>query len=403
MTGWRIALWIGLVIGVLVFLFFVRAILVPFFVVFIIASLLEPLIRGLRFRGLGRGMAVISVLAPFYLVLIGTIAFVGPRIANDISGLSAGLNNLASSLSESTDSTNYFVRWNPVVEAEQNTGVDAGIDRFLRTVREPLDRLGLPSTRQEIMQEYVEPNKKQINQAIKNGAFSFFDILGSIAQKGFALLIIIVGVPMLLVDLENFKRQYPRWIPPAIRRTTINLISDVGQVFTKYLRGVATVVLLYVVAASILLAILGIPYAILLGILFGALYLVPILGNLTAYLTLFLVTGLTVTTGSFFIHFDSPWIYALIATGIYMLLGFSFDQFIYPVLVGNAVGLSGIVSLFVIVSGAALFGIVGMIVAFPLAGSVKIVIDRVLRFTTTAQESLSLPAVPLRHRQTGAQ
>ncbi len=402
MVGWRIALWAALVIGALVFLFLVRAILLPFLVVFIIASVLEPLIRKLRYRGFSRGVAVLSILAPFYLVLAGVIAFVGPRIANDISGLSSGINSIASTLSESTDNTNFFIKWNPVVEAQQSTGIDASIDKFLKSVRGPLEKVGLPSTRQEIMQEYVEPNKTQINHAIKNGALSFFGILGSVAQKGFSLLIVVVGVPMLLIDLENFKQQYPRWIPPTIRANTMALLSDIGQVFTKYLRGIATVLVLYIVSASVILSLLGVPYSLLLGILFGALYLVPILGNLTAYSTLLLVVGLTGTTGNLLFHVHSPWIYAIIVTGIYMVMGLSFDQMLYPTLVGSAVGLSGIVSLFVIVSGAALFGIVGMIVAFPLAGSVKIIIDRVLRFSTSSQESLALPQIPLRHRQSNA-
>lgn len=400
--GWRIAMWAGLVIGALIFLFLVRTVLLPFLVVFIIASVLEPLIRKLRYRGFSRGIAVLSVLAPFYVLLVGVIAFVGPRIANDISGLSSGINSIAGTLAESTDNTNFFVKWNPVVEAQQSTGIDASIDNFLKSVRGPLEKLGLPSTRQEIMQEYIEPNKGQINQAIKNGAFSFFGILGSLAQDGFSLLIVIVGVPMLLIDLESFKQQYPRWIPPAIRANTMALISDIGQVFSKYLRGVATVVLLYIVSASIILSVLSVPYAILLGILFGALYLVPMLGNLMAYTTLALVVGLTGSTGNLLFHVDSPWVYAAIVTVTYSLMGLSFDQFLYPTLVGSAVGLSGIVSLFVIVSGAALFGIIGMIVAFPLAGSVKIVIDRVLRFSTSSQEVLSLPQIPLRHRQSNA-
>jgi predicted PurR-regulated permease PerM len=59
------------------------------------------------------------------------------------------------------------------------------------------------------------------------------------------------------------------------------------------------------------------------------------------------------------------------------------------------------VSMFVIFSGAALFGLIGMIIAFPLAGAVKVVLDRLIRVTSFSTETLDLPPVPLRHRASG--
>ena len=56
--------------------------------------------------------------------------------------------------------------------------------------------------------------------------------------------------------------------------------------------------------------------------------------------------------------------------------------------------------MFVIFSGGALFGLVGMIIAFPLAGSVKVILDRLIRITSANQEVLSLPSIPIRHRST---
>jgi predicted PurR-regulated permease PerM len=77
-----------------------------------------------------------------------------------------------------------------------------------------------------------------------------------------------------------------------------------------------------------------------------------------------------------------------------------FDHLIYPQMVGNSVGLSPVLSMFVIFCGGALFGLPGMLIAFPLAGSVKIVLDRLMNVTLVTQESLDLPPIPLRHRTT---
>jgi predicted PurR-regulated permease PerM len=79
-------------------------------------------------------------------------------------------------------------------------------------------------------------------------------------------------------------------------------------------------------------------------------------------------------------------------------MAFTFDHVIYPQMVGASVGLNGVVSLFVILSGGALFGLPGMILAYPFAGAVKVILDRILKVTSTSSEQLDLPPVPLRHR-----
>ena len=74
------------------------------------------------------------------------------------------------------------------------------------------------------------------------------------------------------------------------------------------------------------------------------------------------------------------------------------DPLVYTRVVGASVGLRPIVSFFVVFSGAALFGALGMLVAFPVAGSIKVILDRLLRITSEGQGTLDLPVVPLRHR-----
>jgi hypothetical protein len=119
-------------------------------------------------------------------------------------------------------------------------------------------------------------------------------------------------------------------------------------------------------------------------------------------LVLFTVIGLSDRTGNAFMSFDSPWVFGFMATLIYIGVGLVFDQIVYPRLVGRSVGLHPVVSMFVIFSGAALFGLMGMIIAFPLAGSIKVILDRLLRVTGKQAEGLDLPSLPLRHRSGAA-
>jgi predicted PurR-regulated permease PerM len=136
----------------------------------------------------------------------------------------------------------------------------------------------------------------------------------------------------------------------------------------------------------------------LLGALFGAIYLIPYLNVVISSTTLVLVTVLSGKQDWLTIHFSSPWAYAGVLVVSYVACHFVFDMIVYPRFVGNAVGLHPIVSMFVIFSGGALFGLPGMILAFPVAGSIKVILDRLLAVTNKTERELILPELPLRHR-----
>jgi predicted PurR-regulated permease PerM len=262
-----------------------------------------------------------------------------------------------------------------------------------------LNRFGLPETRRGFIEQYVEPRREEIAGIVQNFFNGFLGILGGAASKLFLLLFIPLFVFMILLDLEQFRSRWTSWVPPSLRSETVSIVTDIGDVFKKYLRGVLNVVLLYTVVMSTVLWLLGMPYFILLALIAGALYLVPLLGPLMSGITIFVVTGFSGLTGNWFIATESSWMFALILTATFFVVSTVFDQLLYPRLVGKAVDLHPLVSMFVVFSGGALFGLPGMLIAFPLAGSIKVVLVRLMRMTTRPMfDGLALPAVPLRHR-----
>jgi predicted PurR-regulated permease PerM len=399
MIGWRILLWAVLVLTALLFLYLVRGILPPFIIAFVLASLLEPLIRKLRLRGLKRGYAIGIVFFAFFLVS-GVIALITvPRITEQIGQLNSTINSLTAQLEQVDNSDNFFLRWRPPVQARHGTQAPNKIDRILSPYHGTLERFGLPSTRADIMRDYVTPNSATIANLLNKGVNSFLGILTALPSYLLYMVLVPILLIFMLIDMEDFKRRAPKYIPPALRASTMRLFEDIGDVFIKYLRGVAMVWVLYMVLAGLLFLAMGVPYAILVAIIFSALYLIPYIGNIVAYGILFLLIGLSGATGYFW-HFPSPWGYAVLVTVMYAAMALTFDQVIYPQLVGGSVGLNRVVSVFVILCGGALFGLPGMILAFPFAGSVKVILDRLLKLTSTSTEELNLPVVPLRHRAT---
>jgi len=397
MPGWRIVLWVVLVITTLLFLYLVRGILLPFVLAGIISALLDPTVNKLRKRGWPKGLAISALV----LVFIGGFAAVGvfltPIVTQQVSGLRDRVDDLTANLIQPDTTSNFFVRWNPVQKITHPPESDP-VESAFRQNQDLLARLSLPTTKREFVRQYIEPQRPQVGKWIQGFFQGFLGAASGIVSQVLVLLFVPLLVFLMLSNLDQFKRRSITWIPPALRKNTLSVMSDIGQVFVSYLRGVTIAVLGYMAFMSLTLTILNAPYSVLLGVLFGALYLVPYLNVAISGTVLFLVTGLSGRTGDLLMTTASPWTFAAILLAIYIACHFTFDTLVYPRFVGRAVGLDPVVSMFVIFSGGALFGLVGMIIAFPLAGAVKVILDRLIRITSTSHEGLSLPSVPLRHR-----
>lgn len=396
--GWKIALWAGLVVLALAFLYVVRGILLPFVLAFLIAALLEPTVRKLRRRGLSRPAAVALVFSVFFFFATVLVVRFAPVVSAQLGTFAGRLERYTQALAREDPNATVFMRWNPAVAPREEAYMEP-IDQFLAQVEPILRFLGQPTTREGLIDQYVRPNQAEIARAVENFFQGFIGLIGSIASRLVLLLFTPLLAWMMMMDMDRLRTAGASWIPPAIRASTLSILADVFDVFVRYLRGVTLTICLYIVASAIVLGFLQIPYFVLLAILFGALYLLPYIGMLIMVLTVVLVCGLNGQTGNFMFDLGNPWTFGIVAAVIYGFLNELFDKLVYPRLIGAAVGLNPVVSIFVVFAGAALFGIVGMIIAFPLAGSIKVILDRLIRLTTAApSEGLLLPVTPLRHR-----
>ncbi len=400
MAGWRVVLWVAIVLAIFLFLFAVRGVLLPFVIAFALSAILDPIIRKLRLRGWRRSYAVLAVMTIFLGAIVALGVWLGPVVSNQVGNLRNRVDELSASVLHPKPEENFFVRWNPVVQVQQSQNVNQ-LDALFDANANTLERFGLPKSRREFVEKYIEPHRGELGAKIQSFFGSFIGVIGVAASQLLLLLFVPLIMILILMDMETFKRRSANWIPPSIRASTMSLLSDIGQVFMKYLRGVTISVASYMAAMAVVLTVLGVPYSILLGVLFGAVYLIPYLNGVICFATIALVTGMSGKTGNLFLNFSSPWTFALLVALIYLVCHFLFDSMVYPRLVGGSVGLHPVVSIFVIFSGGALFGLVGMIIAFPLAGAVKVILERLLRVTSVQSDLLSLPAVPLRHRGTG--
>jgi predicted PurR-regulated permease PerM len=392
-VDWRIILWVAIAIATLSFLYLVRGILLPFVVAILISALLGPSFRWLCKKGWGIAFAALVPMLLFFGILFVGLLALTPVITSQIGGLKDRGEQLVTTLAKPNPLDNFFLRGNPLNRIKQ-AEIKEPVDQFLQSNSDFLTRFNLPTTKREIIGQYIEPQREQIKTTIQNIIRGSLGIATGFVSQAFTLIFVPLLVWFILPNTDVFKKKILNFIPPQLRTSSVDLADDIGDVFSSYLRGVAIAVFGYMAFMAVLLSALGAPYGLLLGCMFGMIYLIPYLSVMISASTLFLVTGLSGRDQWLGIHFSSSWTFAGILVLIYVVCHFVFDSAVYPRFVGKAVGLDPIVSMFVIFCGGALFGLPGMILAFPAAGCVKVLFDRLLKVTNQVSVELTLPEKP---------
>jgi predicted PurR-regulated permease PerM len=442
---------VAIVLVAAFFLYLVRGILFPFVFGLVAAALLDPSIRFLRKKGLSRGLAVTSMLILFFASLVGASVLLAPRIAGQFGSVQTNVTNLVQTeLFPETrverflaDPGALFIReqmedpfpiesakfgdWlrNPAApddtfadffdsQSEQlaehdlptqrdqliahlETPVRPGyIDRMLVQYRSTLQKVGLPTTRTGLEEMF------QVKKNVSSIAGNVFGNLAGVLQYATSSLFLLVITPLvtalILMNYDDFRRRFVTWIPPTIRPAATDLLADLGDVISGYVRGLTRSVLLYSTINAVLFYILGVPFALLLGFLVGIFYVIPYLGFLISAAAIWIAIVSGDASGFMGVEMSKGGYIALVLI-VYVVVGLVYDSVVHPQLVGKSVGLHPVVSVFVVLCGGALLGVAGMLMAFPVAGMVKVVLDRLIRYTTTSGgEEMDLPRIPSRHQ-----
>jgi predicted PurR-regulated permease PerM len=188
----------------------------------------------------------------------------------------------------------------------------------------------------------------------------------------FAAFATFVIVPLmtayLLLDLDDLSRFFMRMIPPARRTATAQLFADLDAVVGGFIRGQLLVALAVGILITIALLILHVRYAFLLGLIAAIGDLIPYVGAIAAFVPSF-----------FTALFNNGWVNALIVAGVFLAIFQVEGHIIAPNIVSKTVNLSPFVVLVALLVGGELGGLVGLLLAVPVAGMLRVLVLRVLR------------------------
>ncbi len=180
-------------------------------------------------------------------------------------------------------------------------------------------------------------------------------------------------IPVYIFFLTLFKEKYKAFIlmisPPGNHTNILGIIKQITRVSQKYLKGMLIDVAILSVLNSAGFLLLGIKHAILFGVLASILNIIPYVGVLIG--SLLPITMALVTMDSI--------MYAVGVAAVCTAVQFIDNNIINPYVVGSSVSINPLTATLVLVAGALIWGVAGMILSIPLMGMIKVVCDNVPR------------------------
>jgi predicted PurR-regulated permease PerM len=213
-----------------------------------------------------------------------------------------------------------------------------------------------------ISQSQIASARSQIVGQIEGLAGSVVPLLTGVLNTMLDVIIVAVISIYLLVDGERISRWLRTNMPTQQQGRVRFLLHTLERVVGGYIRGQLILSTFIGIVVGVGMALLHVPYAVLLGVLAFVLEFIPVLGTLTSGAICVLIA---LTQG---------WLIALLVLGYFVIVHIIEGDVLGPRIVGKAVGLHPIVSLAALIAGAELFGIIGALLASPVAGIIQALI-----------------------------
>lgn len=318
-----------------VFLFAVRAMLTPFIAALITAYLLNPIVgwaaRRTRLpRRLWAGV--------IYFALLG--------------GLFWGLSQLVPSLAVQVEDLGQAL-----------PGYLQQIDAWLKS-----NRIEVAGINIDMAQVSAEATRNLGNLANELGRGAPEFAVG-VVERLFETIIYLVATFFFLQQAENIVNGIRAQFDPDVLTELDPWIRRINATLAAYVRGQALLVVYMMVATFIALTLLDVRYALALAVMTGLVEMIPFLGP---YMAGGIAVLVAMTQGG------NAWGWSALVLGIAVVIVYTVlrqvqDNIIGPLVIGRVIDLHPLAVIFVVLAGAALGGLMGLLLAIPVAASLRIV------------------------------
>ncbi len=352
----RMARWVLMAATVIAIIYLINllgSVLLPFFVGWLLAYLLYPMVKFVQYRlhVPSRPLAIVVTMLVVGIVLAGVFYFIIPPMIGQFERLGDVLMKYLNQQSEKGDFSAMIHEW-----LNQNR------DRVMEFFRS---------------RDFIETMKTTMP-----GVFSFVGRTANIIISIVASCITLLYMFFILLDYEYLTNNWVRIFPKKSRPFWISLMGDVERELNNYIRGQGLVALCMGIMFCIGFTIIDFPMAIGLGILIGIMDLVPYLHTFALIPTAFLALLKAADTGQNF------WIIFGLAVLVFVVVQVITDMVTTPKIMGTAMGLNPAILLLSLSVWGTLLGFIGLIIALPLT---TLLIAYYQRYVTKDE----VPDVPL--------
>ncbi len=307
-----------------------------------LALALNPAVELVQRRGLGRGPAVgvVYALAVAVLALLGSVFI--PPLVDQITKLVNALPSLVDELTKGHGP------------------------------------LGLLERRYHVVERVRSATAGQNAGGLLGQAGSALTAVKGIATTVFGAVIIAFLTFFMLLEGPEWRRRCTELIPESNRGVVERIGAGVYRSVGGFVTGNLMASLLAGLVATIIMLATGVPYAVPLGLFVAIIELVPYVGPLVATV---IVTAVALTVGT---------VSALVALGLLVAYHVVEGHTLRPFLYGRAVKLSPLAVLVAILLATEIAGILGALIAIPVAGSIQVVIRELLQRRDERRRSVVL-------------
>ena len=332
-----VRLWFWLAFGVAVggLLYLLAPVLTPFLVSALLAYLGDPVVDRLEARKFSRTLAVVTVFLVIIVSLLLLLLFLIPLLEGQVRNLMQRLPT--------------YLDWFQVSILPWLRD-DLGMDPAL---------FDLGRLRAELLQ-YID----KFGGLAAGALFSFTKSSAVVLSWLVNLLLIPVVTFYLLRDWDILVAHVRDLLPRRIEPAVTNLAEESNEVLGAFLRGQFMVMVALGSIYSVGLAIIGLDFALLIGMLAGLLSFVPYLG---------FIVGITLAGSVAILQFQDV-IHLLPVTLVFGIGQAIEGMLLTPKLVGDRIGLHPVAVIFAVLAGGQLFGFFGVLLALPMAAIIMVLL-----------------------------
>lgn len=304
---------------------------------------LDPVVTWLERRGMARWAALILTFIALLAVGTGIVLMVIPILTGQIAELVTRIQKLVESAIDG--------EWNPV-----NAGRDWLSDTF-------------PLLQVDVVLDYVNDwwtslNFADIGAGIGTGLLSLG--AGLVAFATGAIIVTILTI-YFTASMRSLKRSIYQLVPASKRERFIDLAEQISASVGYYVMGQVTLGVINGILSAIFLSIIGAPFPAVLAVIAFFFSLIPLVGTLTGSAIIVLAC----------LGLASP-LTALVALVWYLVYMQVEAYFVSPRIMSRAVSVPGAVVVIAALAGGSLLGLLGALIAIPVAASILIIYRQVL-------------------------